>query len=125
MDNIEALSLDITKNGLIQPIFITPDNILIAGERRMLAAKKLGWAEIEALTMTVRDYEHQLHCEISENENRKDFTPSERHELGQRLEQVEKLKAKERQAIAGSENLGIDRDYSLQLCFLFVLILFK
>ncbi|MCL6611362.1 MAG: hypothetical protein K6T66_07485 [Peptococcaceae bacterium] len=48
--------------------------------------------------MTVRDYEHQLKLEISENENRKEFTFSERVEWARRLEQVERLKAKERQA---------------------------
>lgn len=95
--NIEALSLDIAKNGLIQPIVITPDNILITGERRIIAVKKLGWSEIDAIVMTIRDYEHQLNCEISENECRKDFTPLEHHEFGQRLEQIEKLKAEERE----------------------------
>jgi ParB family chromosome partitioning protein len=47
--------------------------------------------------MTVRDYEHQLRIEISENENRKEFTFSERIEWAKRLEQVERIKAKEKQ----------------------------
>ncbi|MCR8937651.1 hypothetical protein O0555_09835 [Brevibacillus laterosporus] len=47
--------------------------------------------------MTVRDYEHQLRMEISENENRKEFTFSERVDWARRLERVEKEKAKERQ----------------------------
>ncbi|WP_051410149.1 DUF3102 domain-containing protein [Brevibacillus panacihumi] len=46
--------------------------------------------------MTVRDYEHQLRMEISENENRKEFTFSERVDWARRLERVEKEKARER-----------------------------
>jgi hypothetical protein len=38
-----------------------------------------------------------LLCEIAENENRKDFTPSERVAYGIELEQIQKLKAKENQ----------------------------
>lgn len=45
--------------------------------------------------------------EISENECRKDFTPSERIAYGKELEQVQRLKAKERQTAVlkrGNEN---------------------
>lgn len=58
--------------------------------------------------MTVRDYEHQLRMEISENENRKEFTFSERVDWARRLERIEKEKARERmeagKAIDPSEN---------------------
>ncbi|MCL6558153.1 MAG: ParB N-terminal domain-containing protein [Firmicutes bacterium] len=96
--NIQELADDIAKNGLINPPVVTPDMVLIAGERRIRACKLLGYEQIEVKVMTVRDYEHQLRLEISENENRKEFTFSERVEWARRLEQVEKLKAKERQA---------------------------
>ena len=106
--NIQELADDIEKNGLINPPVVTPDLVLIAGERRIRACSLLGWERIEVKIMTVRDYEHQLRLEISENENRKEFTFSERVEWARRLEQVEKLKAKERQAIIGSHNLGLE-----------------
>lgn len=51
--------------------------------------------------MTVRDYEHQLRLEISENENRKEFSFSERVEWAKRLEQIEKIKAKENMSKGG------------------------
>ncbi|MCM0758501.1 hypothetical protein M7775_07945 [Sporomusa sphaeroides DSM 2875] len=47
--------------------------------------------------MTVRDAEHQLKLEINENENRKEFTFSERIDWAKRLERIEREKAKERQ----------------------------
>jgi ParB family chromosome partitioning protein len=100
--DIEDLAKDIGANGLINPIVLTPEFDLIAGERRLRAHRFLGYQDIEANVMTVRDYEHQLQIEISENEHRKEFTYSERVDWGKRLEQVEKMKAKER--MSGQEN---------------------
>ena len=42
--------------------------------------------------------EQKLNIEISENEVRKDFSKSERIEYARRLEKIEALRAKERQA---------------------------
>ncbi|MCG5252566.1 ParB N-terminal domain-containing protein [Brevibacillus agri] len=106
--NIEELAQDIKENGLINPPVVTPEHVLIAGERRLRACKHLGWQQIEVRVMTVRDYEHQLRMEISENENRKEFTFSERVDWARRLERIEKEKARKRmetgKAIDPSEN---------------------
>ncbi|MDF2652125.1 MAG: parB1, partial [Paenibacillus sp.] len=102
--DIEDLAKDIEANGLINPIVVTPNYELIAGERRLRAHIFLRRTQVEAREMSVTDYEHHLRIEISENEHRKEFTFSERVEWGKRLEQVEKLKAKERMVI-GKENL--------------------
>lgn len=99
--NIQELADDIKENGLINPPVVTPEFELIAGERRLRACKLLGMNAITVNVMSVRDYEHQLRLEISENENRKEFTYSERIEWARRLEQVEKLKAKERMSEGG------------------------
>lgn len=100
---IEELAQDIDQNGLINPIVITPDFQLIAGERRLRAHEFLGRKQVFARIMEVQDYEHQLRLEISENEHRKEFTFSERVEWAKRLEDVERIKAKERMA-GGKEN---------------------
>ena len=94
--NIDELAQNIQKNGLINPIVITPDNQLIAGERRVRACKKLGWSKIEAKVMDISDYEDKLMVEISENELRKNFTFSEKLKWAERLERIEKVKAEER-----------------------------
>jgi ParB-like chromosome segregation protein Spo0J len=101
--NLQELADDIKANGLINPPVVTPDYELIAGERRLRACKLLGYQQIEVRVMTVKDYEHQLRLEISENENRKEFTFSERVEWARRLEQVEALKARERMG-RGAQN---------------------
>lgn len=94
--NIDELAEDIKENGLINPPVVTPDLQLIAGERRLRACQKLGWKQIEVRVMTVRDAEHQLKLEVNENENRKDFTFSEKMEWARRLERLERVKAEER-----------------------------
>ena len=97
MGDLEELSDDIAKNGLINPPVVTPDFELIAGERRLEAMKKLGYKQVEVRVMKVEDAEHKLNLEINENENRKDFNKSERIEYARQLERIERVKAKERQ----------------------------
>lgn|GEM_PF-2186889 len=101
---IEELAKDIEQNGLINPIVVTPDYQLIAGERRLRAHQYLGRKEVVVRVMEISDFEHQLRLEISENEHRKEFTFSERVEWAKRLEEVERIKAKERMA-GGKENI--------------------
>lgn len=101
--DIEELARDIDQNGLINPIVLSPDYQLIAGERRLRAHQFLKRQQVDARIMEISDYEHQLRLEISENEHRKEFTFSERIEWAKRLEEVERIKAKERMA-GGKEN---------------------
>lgn len=99
--HLEELAEDIKENGLINPPVVTPNYELIAGERRLKACKLLKFQQIEVRVMSVRDYEHQLRMEISENENRKEFTFSERVDWARRLERVEKEKARQRMSLGG------------------------
>ncbi|HHV86719.1 MAG TPA: ParB N-terminal domain-containing protein [Petrimonas sp.] len=94
--NIEELAKDIEENGLINPPVVTPDLVLIAGERRIRALKHLGRDKVEVRIMTVRDADHAIMMEINENENRKDFTYSERMEVSRHIERIARAKAEER-----------------------------
>lgn len=101
--NIEELAADIKQNSLLNPVTVvaTPegDYQLIAGERRLRACKSIGMTSISANAIAVKDAEQALRIEIAENENRKEFSFSERMEWARRLEDIEKLKARERQAL--------------------------
>lgn len=100
--DMQELADDIKENGLINPPVITPDTYeLIAGERRLRAMKLLGYQQIEVRPMSVKDAEHQLNLEISENETRKDFSKKERIEYAKRLRVIEELKAKGRMSDGG------------------------
>ena len=63
--------------GLLHPIIIDHENNLIAGFRRLQAAKTLGWSHIEAAQVEVNDEKHRLLLESQENTTRLDFTSEE------------------------------------------------
>lgn len=94
--DIASLADDIQDRGLINPPVVTPDYELIAGERRLEAMKKLDYKQIEVRVMSVEDQEHQLKIEISENEERKEFTYSEKMDYAKQLERIEAKKARDR-----------------------------
>lgn len=104
--DIASLADDIQDRGLINPPVVTPDYELIAGERRLEAMKKLDYKQIEVRIMSVEDQEHQLKIEISENEERKEFTYSEKMDYAKQLERIEAKKSKDRMAV---KNQGMDR----------------
>ncbi|HEY5588871.1 MAG TPA: ParB N-terminal domain-containing protein [Candidatus Paceibacterota bacterium] len=93
--NIDELAQDIKSNGLINPPVVTPDYQLIAGERRLRALKSLDYKQIEVRVMTVKDALHQLKLEISENENRKDFSFNEKMAWAKMLEEEYRKIAKD------------------------------
>ena len=99
--DIQELADDIKQNGLINPPVINKEYVLLAGERRLKACKSLGWSQIEVRMMDTRDAEHELNVEISENENRKEFSKSERVDYMKRLLRIEQAKAKERMSDGG------------------------
>jgi ParB-like chromosome segregation protein Spo0J len=74
LGDLEALARDIAEIGLLHPIPIKPDGNLIAGLRRLEAARLLGWSEVP---VSVVDLEDIARGELAENAQRKDFLPSE------------------------------------------------
>jgi len=72
--NLKSLSRSIQEIGLLHPIVISEEDLLIAGVRRLEACRMLGWSEIP---VTVVNLEDLRKGEIQENLVRKDFTVSE------------------------------------------------
>src|SRR5262245_47219468 len=52
LGDIDALAANIQRVGLLQPIVVTPDGFLLCGERRLRAAKLLGWKMIPVTIVT-------------------------------------------------------------------------
>lgn len=46
LGDIDALARSIAEVGLLHPIVVTSEGKLIAGERRLMAVRSLGWDEI-------------------------------------------------------------------------------
>ncbi|EFW39132.1 ParB N-terminal domain-containing protein [Treponema phagedenis] len=89
VDNIEKLAESMKQYGLLNPIILTGEFVLIAGERRLRAAKLLGWQTIEATIIDIENKIHALEIEIEENVQRQDFNDED---LSDAFAQLEKLK---------------------------------
>lgn len=72
--SVEDLVPSIRDRGLINPIVITRDGALVAGERRLIAVRSLGWTQVSV--QFVEDLDPvQLHLiELEENVKRKNLT---------------------------------------------------
>lgn len=69
----DGLADSMKRRGLIHPIVLTDGNLLVAGERRLEAAKSLGWDSIEfRLFSSLTPVEAQI-IELEENVKRKDL----------------------------------------------------
>lgn len=88
LGDLEALKKSLEKHGLIHPILINSKGELIAGYRRLTAARELGWKEIEAKIIDPQKEIDFLEMEMEENMARKDFTYEE---MLQGLEKKKKL----------------------------------
>jgi ParB family transcriptional regulator, chromosome partitioning protein len=86
LGDLENLAESLRELGQLQPIVVTDDLRLIAGGRRLAAARSLGWAEIEAkIARGLTDAAALLRAERDENTCRKSFAPTEEHALYEAL----------------------------------------
>ena len=77
LSEVAALAESMKRHGQICPIVIGKDNVLIAGQRRLEAAKMLGWRNINAVISESRGKLARLEIELEENVQRSDFTMEE------------------------------------------------
>ncbi len=106
--DVRELADSILAIGLLHPVVVTPDHTLVSGHRRLEAVKLIGLPDVPVRVVDNLDSAAlMLKAERDENTCRKDMTASELYALGKELEALERPKAAERQAAAGSRNLGI------------------
>jgi len=86
LGNIDELVESIRNNGLIHPVTITQDSLLITGLRRIEAFKKL---LMEDIPVHVLDIPIKENGEIDENLVRKDFTLEEKVAIKRYRESIE------------------------------------
>jgi ParB family chromosome partitioning protein len=91
-------SSDSIRKGMLQPIILNERHELIAGQRRLEAAKLLGWTDVPCIvSKSFDDSLAALVAERDENTYRKDFTPFEAVALGKAIEKMEREAARKRQ----------------------------
>lgn len=111
--DIEGLAKSIKDHGLMNPITLMESNdqyVLIAGFRRLSAAKLLSQTTIRATILSPMDAEEQLRLEIEENETRKEFTVAEKLQYADKLDAIEREKARKRMGEHNKADYSAARD---------------
>ncbi len=113
---LEELANSIREHGVIQPLIVSPGRngsfVLIAGERRLQAAKLAGLQTVPIITRQASDRQH-LELALIENVQRADLNPLEEAEAYQHLvkdfglsqEQVAQRVGKSRVAVTNTLRL--------------------
>lgn len=87
---LDDLERSIERHGVLHPIGVTQDNVLVFGFRRLMACKNLGMTEIPATVIHIDpdDPATALRLEQTENNIRRDFTPEEKVEIARKIEEA-------------------------------------
>lgn len=89
LGDIDALMRSIEQHGLLQPITITPDGVLVCGRRRLEAVKRMGWRTLKVWVRSgLSDELSRILAQQDENEQHKPLTPLEEEALFNELSRV-------------------------------------
>ena len=73
---LEELADSIRAQGVLQPLLITPSGVVVAGHRRMAAARMAGMADVPVVIREL-DASEQQEVMLVENLQRQDLSPVE------------------------------------------------
>ena len=107
---LDELAASIREHGIIQPLIVSPGKnngfILIAGERRLQAAKKAGLQTVPVILRQASDRQH-LELALIENVQRADLGPLEEADAYQHLVQDFGLSQEEVAARVGKSRVAV------------------
>lgn len=109
LKEIPELAASINRNGLIHPIVVDRDHVLIAGERRFTAVKSLGWTSIPAQYADELDEISRQLIEYDENIRRVDLTWEENCLAIFRYHELRKLQEPSQSQDSTAKELNISR----------------
>ena len=105
-ERVQALAKSISDIGLLHPVGITTNSMLVYGWHRIEAYRELGWTEIPAVTVELDDLRVEL-AEIDENLQRSSLTAlQEANVLKRRKEIYEALHPETKQGAQGGRGSG-------------------
>ncbi len=116
-DTLAELAESIREHGILQPLIVTTQPgsegyILIAGERRLRAARLAGLAQVPVILRQVSDQE-RLEIALIENIQRADLTPLETAEAYQKLSEEFGLRHEDIAARVGKSRESITNTLGL------------
>ena len=99
LGDIDELAASIDRDGLLQPVTITPDGVLVCGARRLAAIKTLSWKTVNVWVRSgISDRLGHLLAEQDDNALHKPLTQTEAAALYRELKQLMAEDAVRRQA---------------------------
>lgn len=108
LGDIDELAHSINEIGMLQPITITPDGVLVCGHRRLEAARRLGWRTIKVwIRSGISNRLTELLAQQDENSLHKPLSPTEQANL---YTELKALYAEEAQRRQEASRFGGDRD---------------
>lgn len=106
LGDLTSLKASLKLHGQLNPIILTDDLQLVAGERRLTAAKELGWTHIQARLFSGLLPHEQQGIELDENIKRKQLTWLEEAKAVTLYQETSGLTAEEL-----SNLLGVDKKF--------------
>lgn len=107
--DLNALMKSIEEVGLLQPVTITPDGVLICGWRRLEALRRLGRRTLNVWVRSgISDQLSHLLAQQDENEQRKPLSPVETARLYAEIKMLEQEDARRRMAATQFGGAGRD-----------------
>lgn len=101
LGDVDVLAASIDRDGLLQPLTITPDGLLVCGARRLAAIKNLGWRKVNVWVRSgISDRLGHLLAEQDDNVLHKPLTQVEAAALYRELKALMAEDAARRQAAA-------------------------
>lgn len=98
LGDIDALAASIERQGLLQPITVTPDGVLVCGARRLAALRELGVRKLNVWVRAgISDRLTELLAEQDDNTLHKPLSPTESATLYRELKQLLAEEAARRQ----------------------------
>ena len=89
LGDLGSLVNSMKRHGQLSPVIVNRSYVLISGQRRVEAARKLGWSTIKAIVLDRERPLEMLELEMEENVERRDFTPEE---LSNGFDSIERLR---------------------------------
>lgn len=98
LGDLDSLMKSIREVGLLQPITITPDGVLVCGRRRLEAMRRLGEHTLKVWVRSgISDELSHLLAQQDENEQHKPLTPLEEARMYEEVNKAMKAEASARQ----------------------------
>jgi ParB family chromosome partitioning protein len=113
LGDIDALAASIQRIGLLQPITVTPDMVLVCGYRRLVAIQRLGWTTTRPwVRRGISDRLQEVLAERDEEQLRKPLDAVEAAQLYREIKQLLAEDAARRQHATRLRGFGVQNGQS-------------